>query len=68
MGNVSNGSEITTSTTRLTFGGSVNRYPNGSTTCTGGSSGSFTYTQAAAADTNGNCEVEYNSSNGVSDY
>jgi hypothetical protein len=68
---VDNGSEITTSTYRLSSGETVTRYNTNNRSC-GTAQGSINYTDAMNADIeisggNGNCRVNYNSDDTVSD-
>jgi hypothetical protein len=61
--NKATGSEITTTTasTQLGTGESVSRYTTAGGGCSSAVQGSITYTQAVNADTNGNCQINYNS-------
>ena len=65
--NVNNGSEITSSTTLLQPGGTISRYTSSQGHCNKNIGGQITYSQAVAADTNGNCQLNYNANDTLSD-
>lgn len=66
-GNIDLGSEITTATITLQSGETVIRYGRDYTNCNGGIRGTITYDQAVGADTDGDCQINYTSSENAGD-
>jgi hypothetical protein len=60
------GQEITDATHKLTTGGRILRYRTTGTSCSGRSN-SISYSQAVAADVNGDCKVNFSSGNTATD-